>query len=426
MNLMRFHTCVLLISHFSLWLGDAGDALAVERKPDLPRRANIVLMMADDLGYECLGSYGGTSYRTPNLDALAASGMRFTNCFSTPKCSPSRVTLMTGRYTLRTTTTWGLLPTNEITFGRVLQEAGYATALAGKWQMILQKTDPGHVRRFGFQESAVWAWHEGPRYYEPMLYHNDAIMPDTRDKYGPDLYCDFLIDFIESNQEQPFLAYYPMALTHWPKNDEPSGPNGRHLNFKEMVEEMDRQVGKLVAVLERLGLRENTLILFTGDNGTPTNVTSIVNGKKLKGGKGKLTDAGTRVPLLASWPGTIKAGLLNSDLVDFTDFMPTLAEIAGTTVPQDRVIDGLSFVAALKGKNPKPRQWIYTWWSGKEWLRDKDWKLYGDGRLFHMKEDPDEVNAINVGDGNVTANAAREKLARRMADLKKSAVGKRQ
>ncbi|MDG2383440.1 MAG: sulfatase-like hydrolase/transferase [Pirellulaceae bacterium] len=426
MNLMRFNTFALLILKFLLCFGAAGDALAVDRKPASPRRANIVLIMADDLGYECLGSYGGTSYRTPNLDALAVSGMRFTNCFSTPKCSPSRVTLMTGRYTLRTTTTWGLLPRNEITFGRVLHEAGYATALAGKWQMILQKTDPGHVRRFGFQESAVWAWHEGPRYYEPMLYHNDTIMQNTKDKYGPDLYCDFLIDFIETNQEQPFLAYYPMALTHWPKKDEPAGPNGKHLNFKGMVEEMDRQVGKLTAVLDRLGLRENTLILFTGDNGTPTNVTSIVNGKKLKGGKGKLTDAGTRVPLLASWPGTIKAGSLNTDLVDFTDFMPTLAELAGTAVPQDRVIDGQSFVAALKGKNLTPRQWVYTWWSGKEWLRDNDWKLYADGRLFHMKEDSDEAGPINVNGDDVAANAAREKLARLMADLKKSAVDERQ
>jgi arylsulfatase A len=189
-----------------------------------------------------------------------------------------------------------------------------------------------------------------------------------------------------------------------------------------MVEEMDRQVGKLTAALDRLGLRENTLILFTGDNGTPTNVTSIVHGKMLKGGKAKLTDAGTRVPLLASWPATIKAGTLNTDLVDFTDFMPTLAELAVTTVPQDRVIDGQSFVAALKGKNPKPRQWVYTWWGGKEWLRDKDWKLYADGRLYHMKVDAAEKKRIKKGAGDAGAKAARKKLARLMADLKKSAA----
>jgi arylsulfatase A len=288
--------------------------------------------------------------------------------------------------------------------------------------MVLQKTDPGHVRRFGFQESAVWAWHEGARYYKPMLYHNDTVMANTNDKYGPDLYCDFLINFIETNKDKPFLAYYPMALTHWPKKDEPPGPNGKHLQFKGMVEEMDRQVGKLTAALDRLGLRENTLLLFTGDNGTPTNVTSIMNGKKIKGGKAKLTDAGTRVPLLASWPGTIKAGSMNTDLVDFTDFMPTLAELAATTVPQDRVIDGQSFVAALKGNNPKPRQWVYTWWSGKEWLRDKDWKLYADGRLYHMKADAAEKTPIEKRAGGADAIAAREKLAGLMADLKKSAT----
>ncbi|MFP6766261.1 MAG: sulfatase-like hydrolase/transferase, partial [Planctomycetaceae bacterium] len=238
----------------------------------------------------------------------------------------------------------------------------------------------------------------------------------------PDLYCDFLIDFIETIKDQPFLAYYPMALTHWPKKDEPRGPNGKHLNFKQMVEEMDRQVGKLTATLERQGLLENTVILFTGDNGTPTNVTSIINGRKIKGGKARLTDAGTRVPLLASWPGTIRANSINTDLVDFTDFMPTLAELAGTTVPQDRVIDGQSFVAALKGKNPKPRQWVHTWWSGKEWLRDKDWKLYTDGRLFHMKEDADEAKPMNTDGGDAAAKAAREKLAGLMAELKQSAA----
>jgi arylsulfatase A len=304
----------------------------------------------------------------------------------------------------------------------VLRDAGYATALAGKWQMVLLKEDPGHVRRFGFQESAVWAWHEGARYYKPMLYHNDAVMADTEDKYGPDLYCDFLIDFIETHKDRPFLAYYPMALTHKPKSDEAPGPNGKHLKFKGMVEEMDRQVGKLTAALDRLGLRENTVILFTGDNGTPTNVTSVMNGRKIKGGKAKLTDAGTRVPLLASWPGTIKAGSVNHDQVDFTDFMPTLAELAGTTVPKDRVIDGQSFVAALKGNNPKPRQWVYTWWNGKEWLRDKDWKLYADGRLYDMKADAAEKLPIKKGAGHAEAKVARSNLARLMADLKKSAA----
>ncbi|MEO1971652.1 MAG: sulfatase-like hydrolase/transferase, partial [Pirellulaceae bacterium] len=200
------------------------------------------------------------------------------------------------------------------------------------------------------------------------------------------------------------------------------GPNGQHLKFKGMVEEMDRQVGKLTATLDRLGLRENTVILFTGDNGTPTNVTSIMNGKNVKGGKARLTDAGTRVPLLASWPGTIKTGSVNNDLVDFTDFMPTLAELGGTTVPKDRVMDGQGFVAALKGSNPKPRQWVYTWWSGKEWLRDKDWKLYADGRLYHMKADAAEKHPIKKGVGDAAAKVSRAKLAGLMADLKKSAA----
>ena len=360
-------------------------------------KPNILLIMADDLGYECLGCYGGQSYKTPNLDALAASGMRFTNCFSTPKCSPSRVTIMTGRYTFRTTTKWGHLPDNEITFGRVLQDAGYATALGGKWQMALLKKEPGHVQRFGFQESAVWAWHEGPRYWRPLIYRNDTIMKGVEDRFGPDVTCDFLIEFMRKNKDRPFLAYYPMALTHWPKKDEPPPAGRKHLKFSEMVSEMDREVGRLVKALDDLGLREKTLILFTGDNGTPTNVTSVLNGRKIKGGKARLTDAGTRVPLLASWPGTVPDGSTNGDLIDFTDFMPTLAEISGTNPPQDRPIDGRSFAPRLRGKPGNPRDWIYTWWSGKSWVRDQDWKLYKDGRLFDMKNDPVERSPLPRG-----------------------------
>lgn len=147
-------------------------------------RPNILLIMADDLGYECLGAYGGRSYETPHLDVLAESGMRFDDCFSTPKCSPSRVTILTGRYTVRTTMKWGHIPQDEVTFGHVLQRTGYATALAGKWQLGRIVDDPHRVQRFGFQQSAVWAWHEGPRYWQPMIYRNDKVMEDIQGHGG--------------------------------------------------------------------------------------------------------------------------------------------------------------------------------------------------------------------------------------------------
>jgi arylsulfatase A len=358
------------------------------------QRPSILLIMADDLGYECVGAYGGRSYRTPNLDALAAGGMRFDNCFSTPKCSPSRVTILTGRYTVRTTMKWGHIPKDEITFGHVLGQAGYATALAGKWQLGRIVDDPKRVQRFGFQESAVWAWHEGPRYWQPMIYRNDKRMTDIRDRYGPEVYTDFLIEFMEQKKNRPFLAYYPMCLTHYPKRNEPAPEDRPHLSFAEMVSSMDAMVGKLTDALDRLELRDRTLILCTADNGSPTSEVSQLGDRKVKGGKAKLTDNGTRVPLIAHWPGTVPGGKTNDDLIDFTDFLPTLAELAGAELPADVVVDGHSFAAQLRGKKGNPREWVFTEWSGKAWVRDKRWKLYRSGQLYDMKRDPEEKHPL--------------------------------
>lgn len=357
------------------------------------QRPNILLIMADDLGYETLGCYGGTSYSTPNIDRLAKGGIRFENCHSTPKCSPSRVTIMTGRYTFRTTTKWGHIPNDEVTFGSILASAGYRTALAGKWQLALLKNNTAHVAQKGFEESCVWAWHEGPRYWKPKLYRNDKIMNGVSDRYGPDVFAEFLVNFMETNKDRRFLAYYPMCLTHWPKKDEPKGPNGKWEKFGEMVENMDKKVGRLVVALDNLGLRESTLIMFTADNGSPNNVTSLMGDIKVRGGKAGLTDTGTHVPLIANWPGTAPAGTTCEDLVDFSDFMPTLAELTGGELPNIK-IDGTSFAPQLLGKKGTPREWIYTEYSGKAWVRTKEWKLYRKGKLFNMNNDPLEKSPI--------------------------------
>ena len=274
-------------------------------------KINILLILADDVGQEVLGCYGGTSYATPNLDQLAEAGMRFTHCYSTPLCTPSRVKIMTGRYLFRTSEEWGYIPPTEITFGRLLQNAGYATALAGKWQMILLKEDPMHITKMGFQENCVFGWHEGPRYYNPYIYQNGKIRQDVADRYGPDVYAEFLIDFMAKNRDKPFLAYYPMTLAHDVSNDlkepPPVGPRGRYDTYREQIEYMDRIVGRMVQALDSLGLRDNTLILFTGDNGTPKKflsryengeylydrIISMKGSEMIPGGKGELTDAGT-------------------------------------------------------------------------------------------------------------------------------------
>lgn len=389
-------------------------------------RPNILLIMADDLGIETLGSYGGTSYPTPNLDALAQSGMRFTSCHSNPKCSPSRVNLMTGRYGFRTGQDWGVLPKDEITFGTVLGNAGYATALAGKWQMNLLGDNPRYPIQQGFQQYSAWAWHEGARYWEPMVWENSRLRENTpQDTYGPDIFKRFLIDFMAREKDKgPFFAYYPMCLPHFPKKGgpyvEPVGPNGEYQTYPEMMAHVDRIIGELMKALDELGLRENTLVLFTGDNGTPDVVTSERNGQSIRGGKGLHTDIGTHVPLIASWPGTTPAGRTNDDLIDFSDFMTTFAELANAELPKDRTLDGTSFLPQLKGLEGTPREWIYTEYQGLAWIRTHRWKYYSDERFFDMSVNPTESEGQNMKETSREAIEARAWLTKEMKKLHSS------
>jgi arylsulfatase A-like enzyme len=378
---------------------------------------NIVFIMADDLGDEILGAYGGESFDTPNIDALAESGTRFTHAYSTPVCSPSRATILTGRYTFRYDHSWGHLPASEVTFGNVMRNAGYATAAAGKWQMGLLKEKSLQPRKEGFNRYSFWAWHEGPRYYDPLIWQDGRLVDDAIDhRYGPDVYTDFLIDHIKRNRgpHQRFFAYFPMTVPHLAKTggpyEEPPGPDGDYQTYDELVDQMDRLVGRIVHALERYGLREETLILFTGDNGSPTRVTATVEDDTLQGGKGKMTNAGTHVPLIASWPGHVPGGEISPALIDFTDFLPTFADLAGAPLPEDRTIDGVSFAPQLFGRDEEHRPWIYTEWKGDRWARTQDWKLYGNGELYHVAQDPQEQRPIAPGEGGKQAAAARKNL----------------
>ncbi|MDA1052321.1 MAG: sulfatase-like hydrolase/transferase [Planctomycetota bacterium] len=411
----------------------------------LVERPNILLIMADDVGVDALGCYGGESYKTPRLDALAAGGMRFTHCYSMPVCHPTRITLMTGRYPFRTGhPKWGSFPVEEErnTFAHVLKNAGYATAVAGKWQICMMRDDLDHAQRLGFDESCLFGWHEGPRYYSPMIYQNGRLREGLEDRYGPDVYVEFLIDFIERNREKPFFAYYPMALCHDVTDDldnpVPFGPEGHYDSFKQMAEAMDVRVGRLIDALERLGLRENTLVLFTTDNGTPTSyihsaeqhpdptkkdkyirvpVVSKQNGVDVPGGKGSLTNGGTNVPLIANWPGKIEASQVASDLVDFSDFLPTLAEFAKADLPAGVKLDGHSFASRLIDGQPSPRTWAFAEHGKKYWVRDQRWKLCDDGRLFDVENDPREKEFISAEASSLAATAARERLGGVMAKL---------
>ena len=365
-------------------------------------KPNIILIMADDMGYECVRANGGTSFTTPVLDALAETGVRFEHCYSQPLCTPSRVQIMTGMYNVRNYVDFGTLDRKQTTFGHLLKQAGYATCIAGKWQLGRQADSPQH---FGFDVSCLWQ-HTRPardkqkrdtRYPNPHLEINGKPVDYRNGEYGPDVVSDFICEFMARNREQTFLVYYPMILPHNPFVPTPDSenPNGRNnqTNFRDMVAHIDKIVGKLTAKLDELGIRDSTLVIFTGDNGTAGAIRSKLNGCEVRGGKGTMTNAGTHVPLIASWPGTIREGAVLDDLVDFSDFLPTLCNAAGVTVPADLSVDGRSFLPQLKGEQGNPREWAYCWYSRdgtsdvQEWARNQRYKLYRTGELFDISQD---------------------------------------
>ncbi|WP_420321194.1 sulfatase-like hydrolase/transferase [Flagellimonas sp.] len=386
------------------------------------QRPNIILIMADDLGYETLGVYGSDSYKTPHLDKLANEGMRFEHCYSTPLCTPSRVQLMTGKYNFRNYIGFGLLDPAEKTFGHYMQEAGYKTCIAGKWQLLgnpqQQKLAGGKVgtlpEKAGFDDYCLWQIDElGSRYKNPLLSIKGKGTRKYENKFGPDLFVDHINTFMRSNKDNPFFVYYPMVLTHdpfvpTPDNKEFKGFNAKSkVNdasyFGEMVTYMDKLVGRIVEEIEALGIRENTLILFIGDNGTDRKVVSTINGSQLKGDKGFTTDAGTHVPFIANWKGKIKAGSINNNLIDFTDFLPSILEAATSQKLTRNLSDGLSFYPQLIGEEHIARDWVFchydpNWgkFEPKRYVQDKTWKLYENGELFNIQEDPLEKNPLKM------------------------------
>ncbi|WP_339745684.1 sulfatase-like hydrolase/transferase [uncultured Rubinisphaera sp.] len=376
-----------------------------------PERPNILLIVSDDMGFECVEANGGTSYKTPRLNQLAETGMRFTHAYSQPICTPSRVQLMTGKYNQRNYIRFGVLDPAQTTFAQVLKKAGYKTCIAGKWQLEGGFEGPHH---FGFDEYCLWQLTRRPsRYPSPGLEINGKEV-DFPGKYGPDIASDFICDFIKQNEDQPFLVYYPMILPHWPfeptpdseewdPNSQGAGGSQKHPEFfVDMVNYTDKMVGKIIDQLEASGLRKNTLIIFTGDNGTATSVTSMIDGKSFQGGKGSPTDAGMHVPMIANWPGKITSGVVNENLVDFTDIFPTLLETAGVTSPDDLELDGRSILPQLLGKKAEPREFIYCWYArnggktGDEFVQNKTFKFYRDGQYYNIVRDPREKSPLDV------------------------------
>jgi arylsulfatase A len=388
-------------------------------------RPNVVLMLADDFGYECVSANGGESYRTPNLDRLAAAGARFERCHVQPLCTPTRVQLMTGRYNVRNYVNFGTLLRTETTFGHLFKRAGYATGICGKWQLGHEADAPQH---FGFDEACLWQHtRRPPRYANPGLEYDGVEKDFSKGEYGPDLVNAFALDFLSRHKAQPFFLYYPMLLTHAPYQPTPDSPdwdpkavgenvNDRVPHFADMVVYADKLVGRVDAKLAELGLRDNTLLIFLGDNGTGATVTSRFKGRDYRGGKGKTTENGTHVPLIVSWPSVIRRGLVCGDLVGGADVLPTVCEAAGLAAPDGA--DGVSFLPQVRGERGSPREWLYTWYSPRmsddmtvrEWAWDARYKLYRDGRFFDLQSDPGEASPLKADEAAGEAAAAAAKL----------------
>ena len=358
-----------------------GTALVAAQRPATP--PNVIVILADDLGAKELGCYGHRQHRTPNLDTLARGGVRFETCYATPLCSPSRVELLSGQYAFRTgwynfigraTTRKERIEADLFTIADLAKSRGYHTAMAGKWQLGDIEKHPPMITDSGFDEYHAWDWPRRARYWDPLTVVNGKKQEAAKGKYGPDLHNEWLTGFVRRQQGKPFLAYYATTLTHEPWDPTPLDPKG---GFAANLEYLDTVIGRLIKALDESGLRRNTVVLFMGDNGTG------------KSGKGTTTELGVRVPAIASCPGLIPAGRVLRDLIDFTDILPTVADLIGARLPGEITFDGRSFAPQLRGEKGTPREWIFSYLAYERILRDRRWLLEGDGRFFDCGENRD-------------------------------------
>lgn len=423
------------------FLSQSGYAKSKKRPP------NLIVIMADDMGAKELSCYGNTEHQTPNLDRLGEGGVRFETCFATPICHPTRAMIMTGQYGCHN----GIynfagrrggpdrdspvedIGANHVTFAQVLKPRGYATAMAGKWQ--LSGKLPTMIHECGFDEYCTWAYkhylpegveHTGAwerpgkpsRYWHPSILKNGEYQPTEPDDYGPDIYTDFLIDFMRRHRDQPFFLYFPMCLTHDPHLPTPDNvtpdsdrSKNRPENFKGAVEYTDTLIGRLVNALDDLGLRENTVLFFTTDNGT--------------GGDGKAapTELGARVPMIVNGPEIVKPRGGTGELTDLSDILPTLADFAGAEVPKDRPIDGRSLALFLSGQTDATRDWIFSYIADRRIVRTKRWLLEDNsplhwGNLYDCGESRDGTGYKDVtGSDRPEVAAIRKRFRDLLADL---------
>ncbi|MBT3227634.1 MAG: sulfatase-like hydrolase/transferase [Candidatus Marinimicrobia bacterium] len=361
----------------------------------LDEQPNIIFIMIDDLGKEWLTTCGAEhdDMGLPNIEALASGGMRFTNAYSMPQCTPARITLLTGQYPWRTGWVhhWDVpgttkFPEGELkirfdpevhpSFATILQSAGYKTAVAGKWQINDFRLEPEVMLEHGFDDYCLWTGKESgnevaiERYWNPYIHTTEGSMT-YEGQFGPDIYTDFLINFMEENVDHPMMLYFPMCLIHNPVTATPLEPDlveeidGKLPMVKAMIRYTDHLLGRLTDSLDALGIRDNTIIIWTTDNGTAKRYTGNIDGDDVQGGKTKISEAGVNAPFIVNCSGLVPAGVVTDTLTDFTDMLPTFADLGEATIPDGLVLDGHSIADVILGNTEDgTRDWILGVGSG--------------------------------------------------------------
>ena len=442
-------------------------AFAAQRGTEQPAPPNVIIILADDLGYGDLGAFGSPNIRTPRLDAMAAEGQKWTNFYVQPVCSPSRAALLTGRLPIRSGM-YGIatgtapkvlrdnaaegLPPDEITIAELLRPRGYATAIVGKWHL-------GQLRQFlpmnqgfdywfglpyshdmrmtatrenGYQSSAYYS--PKPEYWDvPLMRNGDVIERPVDHTTLTKRYTEEALRFIHDNRSRPFFLYLAHSLPHVPlaRSTEFVGRSAGG-TYGDVVEEIDASAGRILDALKADNVDRRTLVVFTSDNGPwlPFRTHGGSAGP-LRGGKGTTWEGGVRTPAIFWWPGTVRPAIV-TDIGSELDLLPTVARFAGAQAPGDRVIDGVDLRAPLTGSGPSPRQAIFYYWDNElRAIRKGRYKAhfvtsgaYGEGEprtehaqplLFDLAEDPGERHDIAAQHPDVVADLRREAEAHRKA-----------
>ncbi len=347
---------------------------APKEKAKEPKQGpNIIYILADDMGINDVGCYGQKLIKTPNIDKMAAEGMMFTQHYAgSTVCAPSRCTLMTGKHTGHGYIKGNFamenegnlpIPAKEITVAEILKSQGYTTGVFGKWGLG-GPTDYGHPNKQGFDNSLCYLDQRlAHEYYPDHLWRNFEKV-DLNHQYSHDLFTKEALDFVERNKDVPFFLYIPYTIPHGkyqvPDNsmyaDQPWSETAK--NYAAMISRMDADIGRLLNLIDSLGLEENTIVFFSSDNGAVGGMNRIFGSNApFRGNKTDLYEGGIREPFIARWPGRIAAGSTSSHVSAFWDFLPTVCDIVGADIPKET--DGISFLPALLNKKQEEHKLMY-------------------------------------------------------------------